>query len=104
MGVLYRILGDGITRKIDAHDPLFQKSHTHLIMINTSEGHTGGLIREDFLRACASPHRQCAGTSTYERSSAATEGHPSSFRVRSTSARRISSARATPVSPAAARP
>jgi hypothetical protein len=64
----------------------------------------GGLIREDGLCAYASTRRQFADTSTYERSSAATDGHPSSFRVRSTSARRISSARATPASPAAARP
>jgi hypothetical protein len=61
-------------------------------------------LREDVLCAYESMRRQFADTSTYERSSAATDGHPSSFRVRSTSARRISSARATPASPAAARP
>src|SRR5712692_1046 len=47
---------------------------------------------------------QLADTSTYERFSAAMDVHPRSLRVRSTSARKISSARATPASPAAPRP
>jgi hypothetical protein len=57
-------------------------------------------------RAYAPPdHRsQVAGICTYERSSALTDAQPSRRSVRSTSARRISSARATPASPAAARP
>src|SRR5215472_4908352 len=44
------------------------------------------------------------GTLTYDRSSAVTDGQPSSFKVRSRSTRKISSARATPASPAAASP
>src|SRR6185437_11592468 len=43
-------------------------------------------------------YRQFVGTSTYERSRAAIDVHPSNLRVRSTSARRISSARTTPAS------
>src|SRR6266702_2854983 len=46
--------------------------------------------------------RQDAGTSIYERSRALIDTQPSSLRVRSTSARSISKARATPASPAAA--
>ena len=45
-----------------------------------------------------------AGTSTYDPSRSATDAQPSSFIVRTTSLRRISIARATPSSPAAARP
>jgi len=48
----------------------------------------------------ASVHAHPVGTSTYERSSSATEEQPSSRTVRSTSARRICSARVTPASPA----
>src|ERR1700730_8458602 len=44
--------------------------------------------------------RQFEGTSTYERSSSATDVQPSNLRVRSTSARKISKARVTPGSPA----
>src|SRR5262249_48295561 len=47
---------------------------------------------------------QWPGTFTYERSRSATEAQPRSCSVLSRSARRISSARATPASPAAARP
>ena len=47
---------------------------------------------------------QMSETSTYERSSAEMDVHPRSLRVRSKSARKISSARATPASPPAARP
>jgi hypothetical protein len=47
---------------------------------------------------------QLCGTFTYERSSSSTDAQPSSLNVRSRSARRISMARMTPASPAAARP
>ncbi len=50
------------------------------------------------------PTSQLLATFTYERSSAAMDGQPSSLRVRSRSVRKISIARATPASPAAARP
>jgi hypothetical protein len=74
-------------------------------------GRVGALLAE--LRAGAvlvsaprARHQQSQlfGTFTYDRSSAVTDGQPSSFSVRSRSARRISMARATPSSPAAARP
>jgi hypothetical protein len=47
---------------------------------------------------------QFGGTLTYERSNAAIEAHPNSRSVRSTSARRISRACATPASPEPASP
>lgn len=47
---------------------------------------------------------QLCGAFTYERSSSATDAQPSSRSVRSRSVRRISMARSTPASPAAARP
>lgn len=45
-----------------------------------------------------------AGTFRYDRSRLETEAQPSNFRVRSISVRKISRARATPASPAAASP
>src|SRR5690242_2269918 len=48
--------------------------------------------------------RAYAISATNDRSRALTDAQPSSLRVRSMSARKISSARATPASPAAARP
>src|SRR5690348_3050140 len=55
-------------------------------------------------RACSLRLTQGRRQEMKERSSWETEGQPSRRKVRSKSARRISSARATPASPAAAKP
>ena len=86
------------------------------LVVVTVEGHVGEgelVLGEEGRLAAATraaqgtasrPPRQCAGISTYEASSCATDAHPSSLRVRTSSARRIWMAFATPASPPAPRP